>query len=541
MGEITRRNFIKKTGTVAALSPLASKIKLKASEKKKDNLDKFDHVVVLMMENRSFDNMLGYLYEPGTEPRRQKFEGVAGKDLSNPIPAYAADADKKSVPVQKGYVMDNPNPDPGEEYPHVNTQLFGTVIPDTNRFEEIAKMKMPFNEPAVIPANPGMNGFLEDYINNFMASEKRMPTYDEYKVIMECFPPEAVPVISTLAKEFAVCDHWHCAVPSQTFCNRSFFNAGTSSGQVVNTPYPKWLTGNNAETIFNRIDSLKEKGLTWKIYFDKQDIFSLTGLIHYQRLKPYYHTNICHMEQFYEDVSSGNLPNYAFVEPRLFFNHNDEHPPASLFGQISPSSVLAGEILINDVYNAIRQSGSQKGSNYQNTLFTITYDEHGGCYDHVPPGPAVPPEPGKPAGEMGFTFDRLGIRVSTIFVSAYVEKGTIINKELQHTSMIKTLSDKWGLGYLTERDRNSPDFTEVFNLDKPRERNEWPVITPRDFPEEQKGKDNLDQPLNWLQKAFMGLVLGAVLDVKYSYSEFSTIRDAINYMMSKKDQAPGCE
>src|SRR3712207_753278 len=99
------------------------------------NLEAFDHVVVLLLENRSFDNLLGYLYEPNQVPRGQIFEGVAGKALSNPIPDYADQADRRVVPVAKGYVMDNPNPDPGEEYPHVNTQLYGTVLPETNRYK----------------------------------------------------------------------------------------------------------------------------------------------------------------------------------------------------------------------------------------------------------------------------------------------------------------------------------------------------------------------------------------------------------------------
>jgi hypothetical protein len=98
-------------------------------------LETFDHMVVLMIENRSFDHMLGYLYEPGEVPRGQTFEGVAGKNLSNPIPADALDAEREVVLVQKGYVVDNPNPDPGEEFPHVNTQLFCTVAPEKNRYK----------------------------------------------------------------------------------------------------------------------------------------------------------------------------------------------------------------------------------------------------------------------------------------------------------------------------------------------------------------------------------------------------------------------
>src|SRR5205823_3285636 len=101
---------------------------LKQIVARQEGLDRFDYVVVLMLENRSFDNMLGYLYPPAQVPRGQAFEGVAGKQLSNPIPHDAHSAERGVVPVSPGTVMDNPNPDPGEEYPHVNTQLYGTVL-----------------------------------------------------------------------------------------------------------------------------------------------------------------------------------------------------------------------------------------------------------------------------------------------------------------------------------------------------------------------------------------------------------------------------
>lgn len=263
---------------------------------KKGNLENFEHVVVLMMENRSFDNLLGYLYEPGRVPRSQAFEGVTGKELSNPIPPYADQAHRQVVPVAKGYVMHNPNPDPGEEYPHVNTQLYGTVLPEQNRYKQVREMAAPFNlpDPARLPAP--MAGFVTDYINNFQLTERRAPTYDQYKVIMDCYPPDAVPVISTLARQFAVCDHWHCDVPSQTFCNRSFLHAASSSGAVINASYAHWITENRAETIFNRMDSFKDKGLTWRVYFDKEDVLPGTGLIHYSRLRDHFDTHFLEMD-----------------------------------------------------------------------------------------------------------------------------------------------------------------------------------------------------------------------------------------------------
>src|SRR5689334_22276674 len=122
---------------------------------------RMDHIVAVMFENQSFDNLLGYLYEPGEV---ESFEGVAVRNLSNPIPDYAPDAHRAVVPVHMAENMDTPNPDPGEEYQHVNTQLFGTVAPKDNRFKLAEAMEAPFNAPDDPNRQPTMNGFVTDYI-----------------------------------------------------------------------------------------------------------------------------------------------------------------------------------------------------------------------------------------------------------------------------------------------------------------------------------------------------------------------------------------
>ncbi|MEO8663871.1 MAG: alkaline phosphatase family protein [Ignavibacteria bacterium] len=476
--KLSRRDFLKLTGSSIALGALGSALPSFISKGAElSGLDSFDHVVVLMMENRSFDNVLGYLYTPeNPPPGGQQFEGVAWKSLSNPIPSYADSSFMGSVPVHKDSVMNNPNPDPGEEYPHINTSLFGTVIPDTNRYLTASEMFPPFNLPDTLPKNYPMNGFLQDYVNNFKATQGRLPTYSEYKIIMSCFPPDVVPVISALAQGFAVCDHWHCAVPSQTFCNRSFFNCGASGGYVTNSPYGKWIS-NTQETIFQR---LQKRGLPWKIYFDYKDVLPMSLLIHYESLKNYAHSNICSFDTFLEDCRKGLLPKYSFIEPRMIFYHNDEHPPAPLVGNLTfPSSVPPGERLIHTVYNAIKNSDSAKGNNWKNTLFIITFDEAGGTYDHVQPPLAVAPYTSQPVTEMNFKFNRLGIRVPAVIVSPYINSGTVINEELTHTSVIRTMSAKWGLGHLTNRDLNSQTLENVFNRKIPRSPDTWPVTKPR--------------------------------------------------------------
>jgi phospholipase C len=201
-----------------------------------------DHVVVVLFENRSADNLLGHLYGPGDG---KTFEGVIGKDLSNPIPEWAAHgADRKVVPYTVATDMDSPNPDSGEEWYHTNTQLYGT-LDEHNRFKlnEAAGMAAPWNAPPP-GAKPTMDGFVTDYISTFTAEVGRQPTYDEYAHIMTGYTPEQVPVLSAIARDFGVFDHWFCEVPSQTFMNRSFWTAATSSGLVVVWSMPTLITLN---------------------------------------------------------------------------------------------------------------------------------------------------------------------------------------------------------------------------------------------------------------------------------------------------------
>ena len=209
-----------------------------------------DHVVVVVFENRSLDNVLGRLYGPGDG---KTFDGVIGKDLTNPIPEWAEHgADRKVVPYTVATDMDSPNPDTGEEHQHTNTQLYN-ILNEQNRFKTAGEMTAPYNAPA--PGQvPTMDGFVTDYISTLTVELGRQPTYEEYSQVMTGFTPEQLPVLSGLARGFGVFDHWFCEVPSQTFTNRSFWTAATALGFVVNEPVPNWLAHNTAETIFNRLE-----------------------------------------------------------------------------------------------------------------------------------------------------------------------------------------------------------------------------------------------------------------------------------------------
>jgi phospholipase C len=232
-----------------------------------------------------------------------------------------------------------------------------------------------------------MDGFVADYISAFTAEIGRQPTYDEYAQIMMGYTPEQLPVTSTLARGFATFDHWFCEVPSQTFTNRSFFHAATASGFVINyPPADAFPVRNTAETLFERQEA---KGLTWRVYCDAPSPMSFTGIIHASRLHSRFATNFSTVADFLADAEAGRLPNYAFIEPNMWHGHNDMHPPiAALMHNLpvdEPSSLLGGEALLAQIYDAVRSSSSSGGSNWRNTLLLVAFDEAGGTYDPVAP------------------------------------------------------------------------------------------------------------------------------------------------------------
>ena len=481
----------------------------------------FDHVVVLMFENRSFDNVLGYLYDQDDLPAGSTFDGLAFGQYANTAPdgtvvdahVYIGDTDE---------VMRHPQPDPGEHYPHVNTQLFDVVDPKSNAELWEHGTQAPFNAPAA-GATPTMDGFVHDYIVNWRELKKgEHPAYDDYRVAMGSFSPQMLPVFSAIARGFAVYDAWHCAVPSQTFCNRSFFHAATSHGFVTNKDhggYDKWIDAPAAPTIFNR---LQDAGKTWRVYYDAAQLVSFTGMLHAAVLEPFWKTNFRSMEQFHDDVANGALPDYAFIEPRMVFNHNDMHPPVGTLREgeydgakiynSALSDVRAGEALLHSVYTSLRQAKSASGSNAMNTALLVTFDEHGGTYDHVPPPSAVPPDPSAPAGEMGFAFDRLGCRVPAIVVSAYTAQNTIVHDEMHHGALAATLERLHGLEPLTRRDATADTLDNAVNLTEPRQPYTWPVTHPAYVPPNPEAvpaphEEHKHRPLSTPAKGLLGLLL----------------------------------
>lgn len=487
-----------------------------------------DHVVVVMFENRSFDNLLGRLYEPGEVP---SFEGVIGKDLSNPIPDWVPGYERGPIPYGVSPHMNTPCPDPGEELHHINTQLFGILEKESRG---VFDGRGSFNHPAPGQA-PSMDGFVADYASVLQFENGRPPTYDEYSMIMTGYTREQMPVMSNIARGFATFDHWFCDVPTCTFPNRSFFHAGTSSGAVVNwPPLDQFPVHNTAETLFDRLDAA---GLSWKVYCDPPCHASLTGVIHAARLKPKFATNFFSTDQFLEDAAAGNLPAYSFIEPQIIgHDHNDMHPPFDeLFEAVArdrgvpvpdvlsadmPSSLIAGEELLARIYNAIRSSTAD-GSNHLNTTLLVTFDEHGGTYDHVPPPLAVPPSGTEVPGQMGFTFNRSGVRIPTLAISAWIPEKTVITEEYRATSLIATMTERWKLGApLTARDASARSFAGIFT-DQCRTQDRWPEITPRPVPPGPESTFRLDAPLGLLGKAIIGGVMALGKDMGAEVPELS--------------------
>ena len=352
----------------------------------RDRSHALDHVVVVLFENRSFDNVLGHLYGPQDG---KTFDGVVGKNLSNPIPEWAEHgAERKIVPYTVATDMDSPNPDSGEEYFHTNTQLFNT-LDEHNQFKIGAAATAPWNAPPA-GATPTMDGFVTDYISTFTGEIGRQPTYEEYAHIMTGCTPEQLPVLNGIARDFGVFDHWFCEVPSQTFMNRSFWTAATSSGLVVNSPAGKWLTANDAETLFERLEA---HGKTWKVYVMEPMAISFTGVIHHARLQDRLATHFVPFSEFERDAAAGTLPDFSLIEPNMLTGHGDYHPAMgrsfSKDAQMPvdpPSSMLSGEAFLERVFTAYRSATSETGANVWNTALLI------GC----PAGASRPSPDGRP-------------------------------------------------------------------------------------------------------------------------------------------------
>lgn len=399
-------------------------------------VDNIKHMVVLMMENRSFDHMLGF-----AQSDTWSIDGIGGAKSNQ---------DSQGSPVKPSndavYSGDFPGTlDPGHATFDVLTQLYGDP-----------------NTP--ITATPTMEGFVRSY-------EAKIHDPQKAHRIMKCFSPDKLPVLTQLAQQFAVCDRWFSSVPGPTYPNRAFAHGATSVGRVDMGKDWRGMS----KTIY---ELLVENGHDARIYFhDWTMAMTFKGLMKQNR---YFGDMTDPQKGFWRDCRQDHLPTYSFLEPRYLNSQDDEDGVYDSANDQHPDDdVEHGEVLIQRVFNAIWNNPVRNS-----TLLVVVYDEHGGLYDHVAPPTTVNPDDKKFPGngdDPPFDFTRLGLRVPAILISPYIQKGVIDHTEYDHTSLIATarklfLPD-WQAKFLTRRDQNARTFENNLTLAEPR--NEPINIMPR--------------------------------------------------------------
>jgi phospholipase C len=395
-----------------------------------NQLGSVEHIVVLVLENRSFDHMLGFLYADSgnvSPAAKQPFEGLTGKEFNSDAAGASFPVSALAPETANVYFM--PGADPGEGFVATNVQLFGEARP-----------------PAGVSATN--SGFVTDFAATLKGTDAHRLVISGTTAsdIMGILTPELLPVLSGLARGFAVCDHWFSAVPTETFPNRAFLCAATSQGHMDDS-----TSKYTSQSIFGLLSA---HNFAWSIYGYNGP--PLTRLNFPDTTNaPESHFGV--FRDFQAAAAAGSLGAYTFLEPSWGSSGNSQHPNYD---------VSLGEQLIHDVYYALRN-----GPAWNQTLLIVTYDEHGGCYDHVaPPTGAVPPD--SSAGEFGFDFTRFGVRVPAVLVSPLIAPGTVFRPSgavpLDHTSILKTVETRWGLPTLTARDAAAPDVGDVLTLTQAR-------------------------------------------------------------------------
>ena len=424
-----------------------------------------------MFENRSLDTMLGWLYANGDMPgtvlpagSAPAFDGLK-PDMSNPSSSGA------SVSVSTTTVNSRiPDPDPQETFDNVTAQILGPQNVST---------------AALLP----MQGFVLNY--------QTTATQDPSQVL-QCHSTGQLPVLSALARAYAVSDAWFASVPSQTWPNRAFAHAGTSNGHVDNSrvvpgtdarglPDPfEW----NVRTIFSVLDAV---GSPWAVYHDTTLIPPLTRTMFPSLWDASLSSRFKSLSDFIGDCASGTLPAYSFVEPSFLIEPNDQHPP---------HDVAAGEQFLYKIWKAVSTSPA-----WNDTLLLITFDEHGGTFDHVlPPANAVAPDAASNPGDNAFCFDRFGVRVPAVLVSPYIAPGTVFRSPTtipyDHTSILATLRDWLAIPstqmLTSARVAQAPTLAQVLTLAAPRA--DVPEI---EAPSTVYFHTSLDEPLNDVQRSLV--------------------------------------
>ena len=451
-----------------------------------------ENIVVLMLENRSFDNILGALY-----PHSSTFEGLL---LDG---SMANTYNNQTYPVtneSSGDTFTTPTPDPGESFPDMNLQLFNNTDGSG-----AANMGGFVNDwMATLEQYPGLPSGKECFFAPEWPSLPRSSTQSPSDIMFyytSAGSSPQLPVSGWLAQQFAVSDAWFGASPTQTFPNRFFANCATAGGYVNDIDYLCNLeVFPNLPSIFELLDGGSGPNpANWKVYFHDYPIASMIKyVLEAPELVRNFDTSdygpVTKSPTFFDDLNNQTLPKYSFIEPRYGgidnLPANSNHPP---------HNVIEGEILLATVYNAIAQSSYY----WPRTLLIITYDEHGGCFDHVVPPSAVPPGGTVLPGASSFAFNRYGPRVPAILVSPYIAAGTVLRPEgfaynnvsagitttngvtpFDHTSIVKTVIEVFNLevngqpANLTERDLGAPSLLPALTLSSANMNSPGPVAVP---------------------------------------------------------------
>jgi hypothetical protein len=373
--------------------------------------DPIRHVVLLMLENRSFDQMLGDLKSENAD--------IDGIDRVHP----------------------GTNIDPKTNTPIAQQPIASYTLPD-----KVDIGHEPDNVDAQLDLKgTPMSGFVGDFRNSNSAGNDDGLAQQ----VMAYYPvgvgpaADKLPALHALARNFTVCDRWFSSLPGPTWPNRLFALTGTSAGwrsmpSGLHIGGPPLVYGQ--ETIFNRF---ADKGLTARSYCAGK---SITWIMRQTWLHPSWRRG---MDDFDNDVAGPevNFPAFAFIEPNYFGKvPDDQHPP---------HDVRRGEQLIADVYNKIRANQAL----WESTLLVVVYDEHGGFYDHVAPPKTIAPDGDN---QEHFDFTQLGVRVPAVLVSPWLPQG-VSHTQFDHTSVLRYLCDKWGLERLGKREQGANSISQAFS------------------------------------------------------------------------------
>jgi phospholipase C len=382
----------------------------------------FDHIVVVMMENHSFDNVLGALAR-------------AGQGAADGLSFNSAGEATNSNPGSSG------------------TPRVVTAFPFTSTRQE-ANVSQTWNATHEQIHGGEMDGFVRS-VQNIQP--------------MGYFPPDVLPFAYSLASTFTVANRWFCSAPCQTIPNRRFLLAGTAYG-AIGTDLPTLFDGSPPNgTIFDRLDA---HGISWRNYFK-----DIPGTVVIPSIVEKHPIHLHEIDKFYEDCASGTLPAVSFVDPEagVLSALGSELAKLPLLRAIGrrlephggseedPQDMYYGEAWAHRVVEAVLNSPA-----WPRTLLIHTYDEHGGYYDHVPPPPAVAPDSISPkltADDVPGGYDIYGPRVPAVVVSPYAKPNAVTDVVHDHTSVLATIEAKWNLPALTYRDANAATLIDFLNPD----------------------------------------------------------------------------